>query len=244
MARARKLYPMHISIILIMLVAPIHAQLQGQPTGAGTTNKRQAERGESKFTYPESESDARKMLEDLGCSRESMAAVGRLFFNPIAFGILVVLFTAAALLGNVRIAGRKLRLNLSNSVIAVSLLLAVFQWRSSVEQEALQHYETEIAAANAAEGSEAVASMLGHAYEGGDRLISEKKRYVYLHLDNLEHALERYRQGFASAAITARAVITFGGHCREIEFRQRALDQVRNYPPVMRAVVASIAKKY
>ena len=67
----------------------------------------------------------------------------------------------------------------------------------------------------------------------------DRSEYVYLQLDNLEYALERYRDGLASAYTTSRAVMTFAVHCQTQEFRQRVVRQVAvaSYSPVTVDVV-------
>lgn len=70
----------------------------------------------------------------------------------------------------------------------------------------------------------------------------EQIRYVYMHLDNLEYAAERYRHGFASASTTERAVMTFVAHCKEPIFESRVRLQVEGYSPDVHAVVDGVLK--
>ena len=199
-----------------------------------------------KLDYHDSEDESKRMLAELGFKRNTMAVVIRWFFNPLTFIVVAALLTAAALAGDWFLAKRDkpLNLNLGNRVLAVSVLLAVFQWNASLEQDAMQRYESEIANANAAEGSEAVAAMLPDLYRSNPgeepKASHEKTRYVYVHLDNLEYAVERYRQGFASASTTERAVMTFVAHCKECDFRKRAREQVRGYSKDVQAVVTAV----
>jgi hypothetical protein len=119
---------------------------------------------------------------------------------------------------------------------AAGLVLTASQWHASLEQEAMKKYESEIATANKAEEPASVRKMMSRLYAGaqtdGD---FEKIEYVYVELDNLEFALERYRLGFASAYTTSRAVMTFLNRCETPEFRTLAWQQVRlaSYTPVV-----------
>jgi hypothetical protein len=123
--------------------------------------------------------------------------------------------------------------------VAASVLLAAFQWHASLEQDAMQRFEAEISNANTAETSPAVASMLPDFYKGCEPNYPQE-RFVYIHLDNLEYALERYREGFASATTTARAIMTFAVHCREENFRDRAREQMLGYSPLVRRVAGAV----
>lgn len=193
--------------------------------------------------YPSSESESREMLAELGCTPEGFAVVTRRLFNPLVVLGLVMSVAIAALVGRSALAKRNIQLNLGNALLAVTLRLAVFQWHASQEQDAMQRYEVEITNANTAESLPGVEKMLGRFYSGKTREDNEQIRYVYIHIDNLEYALERYRQGFASATTTARAVMTFAGHCEQPEFFQRAQQQVPGYPQFVRVVVMSVLKR-
>jgi hypothetical protein len=171
-----------------------------------------------------------------------MAKVTGFLFNPFAVLGIVAFFAFAAVFGRVALLKRNIQLNPGNAVLAVTLLLAVFQWHASIEQNAMQRWEEEITNANNAESSPDVAAMLARFYTTPGEYA--KARYIYISLDNLEYALERYREGFASATTTARAVMTFAGHCEEKNFRDLATDQVKGYPPFVGQVVNSVIKKY
>src|ERR1700692_4100541 len=101
----------------------------------------------------------------------------------------------------------------------------------------MQRYEAEITNANASETSPAVVTMLPHLFKGECPEDRERNRFVYIHLDNLEYAVERYRFGFASASTTERALMTFAAHCTEKTFRDKALQQVEGYSPDVQAIV-------
>jgi hypothetical protein len=104
----------------------------------------------------------------------------------------------------------------------------------------MQRYEAEITNANAAESLEPVAKMMPHLYSGKTPEEHVQSRYVYIHLDNLEYAIERYRHGFASATTTERAVMTFAVHCREPVFRRLAEQQAKGYSNDVNAVVKEV----
>jgi hypothetical protein len=188
----------------------------------------------------DSELSAHKLLSELGCDQEFMAIVTRLFFHPITFIFVVVALTIAALIGDLKLAKRNLQLNLGSRVVAVSILLAVFQWHSSLEQDAMQRYEMEISNASNAETSSEVATMLPRLYDGCGKADYDRDHFVYIHLDNLEYALERYREGFASATTTTRAIMTFAVHCRENDFKRRALQQLWGYSPLVQRVAKAV----
>ena len=144
---------------------------------------------------------------------------------------------------------RKIFLDLGNIILAIGALFAVLQWRESLEQQALEKYETGIAAANAVSAKcESVRQMMSHHYPriGSPEGQDERAEYVYLQLDNLEYALERYVQGFASAYTTARAVMTFYNRCVSTEFRERVREQLdaASYAPVVRDAVEEILARF
>lgn len=195
----------------------------------------------SKLVFHDSEDDAKQLLTKLGFRRNPMAVVTRAFFNPITFLVIVALLMIVALAADFVLAKKHdMQLNLGTRVLAISVLLAVFQWHSSLEQDAMQRYEAEIANANAAESSEAVANMLPKLYLGKTADQHAQSRYVYIHLDNVEYAIERYRHGFASATTTERAVMTFAVHCNEPEFRRLAQQQVKGYSTDVQTVVTAV----
>jgi hypothetical protein len=195
------------------------------------------------LSYRDSEWSAHWFLKNLGCEQGAIAFLTRLFFHPVGFIFFVLALMLAAWFAKLKLAKHNFRLKLGSGVLAASVLLAVFQWHASLEQEAMQRYEVEISNANNAETSRAVALMLPDLYTGSDSDHAQE-HFVYIHLDNLEYALERYREGFASATTTARAIMTFAVHCREPLFREHASEQMKGYSPlvqrVARAVIARI----
>jgi hypothetical protein len=190
-----------------------------------------------KLPNPNTEWSARVLLADLGCHQEFMAALTRVFFHPITFIVIVIGLTAAAVVGYVKERGH--RLNLGAGVLAFSVLLAVFQWHASLEQDAMQRYESEAAGANGAETKE-VAKMLPDLYPVSEEPARSQAHFVYISLDNLEYAIERYREGFASATTTVRAVMTFAVHCREPQFKRLVKQQLVGYSPVVQRVANAI----
>jgi hypothetical protein len=208
--------------------------------------------------YPTFELSARLFLWKLGCEQDWMGVATQVFFHPLTFLFIVAILTIGAIWAHLRPTQRRdVELNVGSIVLAVSVLLAVFQWHTSLEQDAMQRYESEITNANGAENV-AVAKMLPHLYllaKNGDRspnpcetdkdgtrdaCETARTRFVYIYLDNLEYAIERYRDGFASAQTTVRAVMTFAIHCRETDFKARAQQQVLGYSPLVQRVATAV----
>jgi hypothetical protein len=128
----------------------------------------------------------------------------------------------------------------------MSILLGISKWHTSLEQDAMKQYEQEIAEGNKAEVV-AVREMMAHLYKEISESIPrdyQKSHYVYVQLDNLEYALERYLQGIASAYTTARAVMTFASRCVSPEFLERCHHQVADasYSPVVHRVVQRLVR--
>ncbi|HEV7428799.1 MAG TPA: hypothetical protein VGQ46_20800 [Thermoanaerobaculia bacterium] len=212
-------------------------------TAAASTTGSTTPGRDSKLVFHDSEGDAKQLLAELGFKRNPMAVITRAFFNPITFVVIVALLTIVALAADYTLAKKhNMQLNVGTRVLAISVLLAVFQWHSSLEQDAMQRYEAEVTNANAAEASEAVAKMLPTLYLGQSPDEHAQSRYVYIHLDNLEYAIERYRHGFASATTTERAVMTFAVHCKEPVFSRLAQQQVNGYSNDVHAVVKAVVK--
>lgn len=245
--RTLRLSTVSLYLLLVASVdaSAVHANLQALTPGGAViaSGQTSALAPGPKLAYHDSESESKRMLKDLGFKQNAMAVVTRWFFDPFNFALIVVLFTAAALLGDYLLAKRKIKLDLGNRLLAVSALLAVFQWHASLEQDAMQRYEAEIATANAAETSKAVVTMLPNLYKGECPEDPERNRFVYIHLDNLEYAVERYRFGFASASTTERAVMTFVAHCQEETFRDKARQQVEGYSPDVQVIVEAVIKR-
>jgi hypothetical protein len=134
-------------------------------------------------------------------------------------------------------------------ILVMSLLLGLYQWHASVEQAAMEKYEREISGGNEVEKRATVREMMKSLYPAlspEERPDYDRSAYVYVELDNLEYALERYEEGLASAYTTSRAVMTFASRCRSREFRQRAELQVvvASYSPVTAKVVSLVIRKF
>jgi hypothetical protein len=204
--------------------------------------------------YPVSETQARTFLTTLGCSQSWVLRVNSyLSHPPIFLGIALVLIVAS-LLAAPLLARISRQIDVSHVVVAVGLMLTATglvlnasQWHASLEQEAMRKYESEIAVANKAEEPEPVRKMMSHLYLGATTAGDvEKIEYVYVELDNLEYALERYTHGFASAYTTSRAVMTFLNRCESPEFRTLARRQVEvaSYSPVVVEAVRRIVQRF
>jgi hypothetical protein len=157
----------------------------------------------------------------------------------------VAIATAIALGPTLR--KRNVALDIGNLLIAAGLLVAAWQWQASVEQKALEQYAGEVLAMNTAESDDPhdeIHVMMQHLYRtipGEKEANITKIHYVYVQLDNLEYALERYMQGLASAYTTVRAVKTFDSRCESSEFRVRAGKQLTAfYSPVVGRVVSTL----
>ncbi len=67
----------------------------------------------------------------------------------------------------------------------------------------------------------------------------KKGMYVYMELDNLESAIESYRNGFVTAYTTSRTIMTFSTRCEGKEFlhlTKQLVDKGSFSPPAVNAV--------
>jgi hypothetical protein len=191
----------------------------------------------------DSEGEAKAALEALGCSPWLLPSLARR--SQLAIFLLLVLVVMAVAIGlGPLLEKRKLQLDVGNLILAVGLLVAASQWQASIEQQAMEKYEHEVASLNEAEGhdeSETIHTMMAHLYRnlpGETEPNYDNIHYVYIQLDNLEYALERYTQGLSSAYTTVRAVKTFQSRCKSPEFRTRVKYQLSDsYPQVVGRVV-------
>src|SRR5229473_1533790 len=191
----------------------------------------------------DSEGEAKAALAALGCSPWLLPSLARRWQLTI-FLLLVLLVMLIAIRIGPLLAKRKLQLDVGNLILAVGLLVAASQWQASIEQQAMEKYEHEVASLNESEGhdeSETIHTMMAHLYRrlpGETTPNYENIHYVYLRLDDLEYALERYTQGLSSAYTTVRAVKTFQSRCESPEFRTRVKYQLSDsYPQVVSRVV-------
>src|SRR5262245_51569399 len=114
--------------------APIAASTAAPPSSVATPWP------PTTLPVPTSEWGAHRLLTELGCDQDLMALITRLFFHPVTFIVIVLALTVMAFAVDLKLARQHLQLNLGNRVLAVSLLLAVFQWHTSMEQDAMQRY--------------------------------------------------------------------------------------------------------
>lgn len=201
--------------------------------------------------HPDSEGDAKALLNELGCSRWFVASLVR-HLPVISLFIAVVVMLASSFAKQRN--QRRSRFDIGTLLVVLGLVLALSQWRASLEEGAMQKYETEIAEANkAALASVSVHEMMAPLYPSpaGKKDVNagreyEKVQYVYVQLDNLEYALERYVHGLSSAYTAARAVMTFRSLCKSEEFRQRVRCQLAaaSYSPTVHRVVDSLLRTY
>jgi len=203
----------------------------------------------TRVKHPESETAAQQMLEGLGCS-QSHATVASRRLLPVTLLLFSACVISAALWFGPWLEERKLQLDIGNLVIAIGLTAAVVQWRAAIDQQSMEKYEGEIATSNefVAKNIEVLGMMVHHYPILAGEVTPDyaRCRYVYVHLDNLEYALERYLYGLASAYATARAVMTFENCCESLEFRQRVQMQITaaSYSPVVQGVVEHLLRPF
>ena len=207
------------------------------------------------FTPPASEADAAAFLSSIECPLPPSAAIANFVFRPVVVLLVALVLVAAVLSLGPAIAAHSRQLKIDHLIastgtviLTLSLLMALHQWHESVEQAALVNYEKEIAESNKVEERPSVRAMMSDMYPAIKQAAPDYDRseYVYLQLDNLEYALERYRDGLASAYTTSRAVMTFAVHCQTQEFRQRVVRQVAvaSYSPVTVDVVFHVIERF
>ena len=249
MRRLKKLILVMIGIMATSVVTPTIQILGAASTMPAVTatavQKAATQTQPPPDPFPLSQSD-RCTLAQLGCSRDWFAITSPILFNWATLTILLVLLLGTVWI-DVRFALRDKQLNIGQKLLTLGLLIALFQWHASLDQDSLLRYELESASANTAEASPAVAKMLGRIlYPGGSQEDYDKTRYVYVQLDSLEHTLERYQRGFASASTAMREVRAFARHCQlSCEFRDKSTYQVRaaSYSTTVRVVVSEIIKR-
>lgn len=194
----------------------------------------------------DSEGEAKAALAALGCSPWLLPSLARRWQLTIFLPLVLLVMLIAIRIGPL-LEKRKLQLNVGNLILAVGLLVTVSQWQASIEQQAMEKYEHEVASLNESEGhdeSETIHTMMAHLYRklpGETEPNYENIHYVYNRLDSLEYALERYTQGLSSAYTTVRAVKTFESRCESPEFRTRVGYQLSDsYPQVVSRVVTGL----
>jgi hypothetical protein len=200
------------------------------------------------LTQPASDFKARRILKDVGCKQHVVTQLSHRFLPPIiaiaASAAIVILFWFAR-----ELSSAALRVDVGNVIVAAALLLGIYQWRMSLEKDALEKFQAEIREANEAKSKWlGVREMMVQHYLPGDQTSEreyEKSLYVYQQLDNLEFALERYLQGFTSAYTAFRSVITFQDKCCAPEFHARAAQLFRkgSYSPPVRNVICYVLER-
>jgi hypothetical protein len=202
-----------------------------------------------RLVHPESEIAAQSMLESMGCSQPSLIAATRRLL-PATLLVLSACVVSLALWAGPILEERKIHLDIGNLLIAIGLVAAVIQWWSAIDQQSMEKYEREIGVTNAlSDKSTSAREMMKHHYPleaGENKPDYERAKYVYLQLDNLEYAIERYTAGISSAYAAARAVMTFENRCVVPEFRRRVKGQLEraSYSPVVHHVVGHILSTF
>jgi hypothetical protein len=225
------------AILLVVLASYAAAGAWAQPP-SDSDNPRVAA-----LLRADSEGEATAALDALGCSPWLLPSLARRSQLAIFLVLVLVVIAVAIWLGPL-LQRRQLQLDVGSLILAVGFLVAASQWQASIEQQAMEKYEHEVASLNESEGhdeSETIHTMMAHLYRkipGETEPNYENIHYVYLRLDDLEYALERYTQGLSSAYTTVRSVKTFQSRCESPEFRTRVNYQLSDsYPQVVRRVV-------
>lgn len=105
----------------------------------------------------------------------------------------------------------------ANILIAASgVALALFQWRQVQREEAWEHNTARLDKVN---------EFFADHFEAANNVVpvllpSREHHYVYLELDLLEHALNKYHRGLDSAEDVAARIHTFAKRSQEQRFRQ------------------------
>lgn len=186
--------------------------------------------------HPETESEARRLLEELECEQPAGAQLStRLLPALIAAVTLIVISAVIVFAKELHHAG--VTIEIGSIVVAATLAFGIFQWRAALEKDALEKYQAEIKEANEKRLQwQSIPELMKEHYPT-DR---EHCFYVYQQLDNLEFAIERYLRGFTSAYTASRAVLTFKSKCEAAGFRDLAkmLVQRGSYSPSVKRIVA------
>lgn len=201
-----------------------------------------------RLTHPKTEYESQQMLHDLGCSPPAATVAARGLL-PVTLIVVSVAVIVGVVCLKPFLERHGLQLDVGSLFIAISLIAAVVQWRAAIDHQSMEKYEKEISAGNTLAEDVNVCRMMSHLYP---KLAREQVpnydrcRYVYLHLDNLEYALERYMSGLSSAYVTARGVMTFESKCVSEEFCERAKMQLRvaSYSPVVHRAALHVIETF
>ena len=206
------------------------------------------------FAHPATESEAERLLASLACVPDPYCRFRRWLLRPAVVAPIALVLIVGTISVAPLIARRSRQITVSHILVALSAFLTVsglglagYQWQASLEQEAIRKYEGDVSAENVVEESAAAREMMKELYPYGTSDDEyAKAHYVYVELDSLEYALERYKNGLASAYTTARAVMTFATRCRSGAFRMRARAQVAvaSYSPLTIDVVHKILGRF
>ena len=128
-----------------------------------------------------------------------------------------------------------------NLVTALFALLAAIvgyrQWQASRQETSLDRFYDRLKLTNDRLNEWAAARMMlnGQTIIAKDEEESPEAKqewrrmmYVFIELDNLEYAIEKYRIGYMRPELARRALRTFRLRCTNEDFRTRARDRVRN----------------
>ena len=125
-----------------------------------------------------------------------------------------------------------------------AFILAYQQWDEAKNETSIDKYYERLDLTNSRLNDwHAARAMFPNFWRGEDRESFEKAMYVYLELDNLEYAIEKYRLGYMSAAVAYRSLETFKSRAESREFRELALEYVvksSGYQDITEKVVSNI----
>ena len=125
-----------------------------------------------------------------------------------------------------------------------AFILAYQQWDEAKNETSIDKYYERLDLTNSRLNDwSAARAMLPDFWKAQDRESFEKTMYVYLELDNLEYAIEKYRLGYMSATVAYRSLETFKSRAESPEFRKLALEYVvksSGYQNITEKVVANI----
>lgn len=186
--------------------------------------------------HPETETEARLLLDELGCQQSAGAQLSTGLL-PVLIAVITVLVIGIVICFAEQLDRVGVKIEVGQILVAATLMFGVFQWRAALEKDALEKYQAEIKEANEKKRQwRSIPEFMRQHYPDA----REHCFYVYDQLDNLEFALERYMRGFTSAYTASRAVFTFESKCQVPSFRvlaEKLLEQGSYSGPVKSVAV-------
>jgi predicted transcriptional regulator len=150
-----------------------------------------------------------------------------------AWCLLVLTAVAAVIAAElaVNVSGASSALQAATAVVAFGALVGgYFQWQAVRNETSIERYYDRLELADHRLDAWPAARALflcPSACEGKQEDASYQRcMYVYVELDNLEYAIEKYKVGYMSADTALRALRTFQSRCTSEEFRKIARQSV------------------